>query len=128
MNDHYTAEALALLCTHECTQDFEDGSHWTTCPARNFTVVTRVAARLRELSEREVERIYGYLGVDPDDVCHGCGGVGRKTYGSTATWHGGIGGQMMTNDVCNNCWGSGRKSHPWVNLRAALARKENSGG
>lgn len=40
--------------------------------------------------------------------CPQCGGLGEKAYGSTATFRGGIGGQMITSDVCDGCWGTGR--------------------
>ena len=49
--------------------------------------------------------------------CPECGGSGVKTYGSTATWHGGVGGQAMTMGVCDKCWGSGDKHHPWPSHR-----------
>ena len=58
-----------------------------------------------------------YRGIEEGDACSDCGGTGIKTYGSTATWHGGIGGQMMTSGICDRCWGSGSKSKPWLNLR-----------
>ena len=45
--------------------------------------------------------------------CEECGGTGKKTYGSTATFWGGIGGAAMTTSVCDRCWGSGDKYHPW---------------
>ncbi len=49
--------------------------------------------------------------------CSYCHGLGTRTYGSTATWYGGIGGAAMTTDVCDKCWGSGDASRSWVNLR-----------
>lgn len=49
--------------------------------------------------------------------CSRCEGLGQWTYGSTATWKGGMGGAMMTADVCDLCWGSGDKSRPWTDLR-----------
>lgn len=45
--------------------------------------------------------------------CVVCGGTGKRAYESTATWHGGIGGQMITVGVCNKCWGSGEADKPW---------------
>lgn len=54
------------------------------------------------------------------EVCKTCGGWGVYNYPSTATWRGGIGGQMFTTDVCNKCWGSGDETHPWPNRRALL--------
>jgi hypothetical protein len=51
--------------------------------------------------------------------CAGCAGSGRRTYGSTATWRGGIGGQAITVDTCNRCWGSGDSAAPGENQRHA---------
>lgn len=51
------------------------------------------------------------------DLCGVCGGWGRRLYGSTATWRGGVGGAAMTWDVCDVCWGSGTPQHPGENLR-----------
>lgn len=56
-------------------------------------------------------------GVTPKEACKKCRGLGVATYGSTSTWRGGVGGQMMCQDVCDMCWGSGNNSKPWVNLR-----------
>ena len=50
-------------------------------------------------------------------ACNACLGRGVQTYGSTATWGGGIGGQAMTEGVCDTCWGSGRCDRTGVNLR-----------
>ena len=58
--------------------------------------------------------IYLELGDEP---CPACNGAGVRTYGSTCTWHGGVGGQTMTSDICNRCWGSGNSNKPWLNLR-----------
>jgi hypothetical protein len=52
-----------------------------------------------------------------DYPCKLCTGTGVRTYGSTATWRGGIGGQAMTPGVCDCCWGSGDAERPWINLR-----------
>jgi hypothetical protein len=56
-----------------------------------------------------------------DVVCPKCHGSGEVTYGSTATWRGGIGGAAMTSDVCDKCWGSGDEAHPWTDLREQRA-------
>ena len=60
-----------------------------------------------------VSVLENYRGIEIHEACKDCDGFGIKVYGSTATYRGGIGGQMMTNDVCNKCWGSGRDKHPW---------------
>jgi len=73
-----------------------------------------------ELMDRIEELYWEFLsmrGVEKDDVCGSCNGLGVKTYASTSTWRRGIGGQAITNDVCDSCWGSGRKSVTWANLR-----------
>jgi hypothetical protein len=64
-----------------------------------------------------------WRGITPDfdKVCRSCSGAGIKVYGSTSTWRGGIGGQMMTSDVCDKCWGSGREDNPWLSHRHAAA-------
>lgn len=61
-------------------------------------------------------------------ACTGCGGLGVKTYSSTATWRGGIGGQAMTEDVCNVCWGSGNANAPWPSHRTYFAMKHRLEG
>lgn len=58
--------------------------------------------------------------------CRRCSGLGVIGYGSTATWHGGIGGQMMTNDVCCKCWGSGDEHRPWTSWREVKALIEEN--
>lgn len=66
------------------------------------------------------------------DVCNDCDGLGTKSYGSTATWRGGVGGQAFTTDVCNKCWGSGDSGRKWpshseiqsLRERLAKAREE----
>lgn len=52
-----------------------------------------------------------------EDPCPECSGLGVKTYASTATWAGGIGGMTATSGVCDKCWGSGDKNRPWTNLK-----------
>ena len=69
---------------------------------------------------------------DIETPCHACSGMGVRTYGSTATWRGGVGGQVMTSGRCNHCWGSGDEDRHWVDLRlvegwkqaAAMAAKD----
>lgn len=54
---------------------------------------------------------------DVEDPCTRCDGSGRRAYGSTATWRGGIGGQTITMDLCDHCWGSGELHRPFRSLR-----------
>jgi hypothetical protein len=49
--------------------------------------------------------------------CIRCGGAGVRTYGSTSTWGGGVGGQMMTNAVCDRCWGTGDEHRRGTSFR-----------
>jgi hypothetical protein len=63
-----------------------------------------------------------------EDACPRCNGEGIAMYGSTSTWHGGIGGCAMTYDVCDDCWGSGSKTKKWIDLRKvteAIKNKDN---
>lgn len=60
------------------------------------------------------------IGYD-ETPCSECRGLGTKVYGSTATWRGGIGGQMITDDVCDRCWGSGDADKPWPSWRKSDA-------
>jgi len=68
------------------------------------------------------ERLCDWRGVAVADACPGCGASGVKAYPSSATWHGGPGGQMLTQDVCDQCWGSGDLRHPWPNRREIGAK------
>lgn len=52
-----------------------------------------------------------------EDICTACSGAGVRTYPSTSTWRGGIGGQMLTAGVCDHCWGSGNSRRPWPSHR-----------
>lgn len=63
----------------------------------------------------DYERFLEARGVETP--CKRCSGLGTRTYGSTATWHGGIGGQMITTSVCDKCWGSGDEGRPWRSWR-----------
>ena len=67
-------------------------------------------------SERR-QVILDWLGIEECDLCLKCRGRGRRLYGSTATWRGGIGGQMITLDVCDACWGTGRNDKQGANLK-----------
>lgn len=55
-----------------------------------------------------------------EEPCKRCGGLGRRLYSNTGTWHcrpGGIYGQAMTRGTCDACWGSGIEGRPYANLR-----------
>jgi len=74
----------------------------------------------KRYSGEDVQRMFlEFRGLDPDidQPCKGCDGAGTKAYGSTATWHGGAGGQAITTDVCDRCWGSGNANRPWPSWR-----------
>jgi hypothetical protein len=66
-----------------------------------------------EEAQRFVALAHHWLGV----ACEKCGGVGGRSYASTATWRGGIGGQAITTDVCDSCWGTGRTDQTGPDLR-----------
>lgn len=70
-----------------------------------------------------------FRGIDPEYggalVCTPCRGSGVRAYGSTATWHGGIGGQAITSDVCDKCWGSGDLNRKGADLRALTGELRN---
>lgn len=74
--------------------------------------------RLNERRDTEYIRMLEWRGIESiESACDKCGGSGVSGYGSTATWRGGIGGQIMTSDICDKCWGSGDKNNIWTNLR-----------
>jgi len=86
--------------------------------------VDRLRERITHLEERREHILYEMLewrGIEPGMQCSSCGGSGRRTYSSTATWRGGIGGQACTDDVCDGCWGSGTTVRKGINLRAILS-------
>lgn len=68
-------------------------------------------------------RMLAWRGLSYSTPCGDCGGSGIQTYGSTATWHGGIGGAAMTDDVCDKCWGSGDANKSWPSHREFYAMK-----
>lgn len=77
-----------------------------------------LVARIAELEAERDSAFSEYVsrrGVE--SPCEACSGFGVRAYGSTATWHGGVGGQMITSDVCDKCWGSGDAVRPWPSWR-----------
>lgn len=75
-------------------------------------------AFLRYSREQYFQRLIEERNID--EICSDCNGSGRKVYGSSSTWMGGIGGQTITGDVCDKCWGSGDSSKPSINLKKLL--------
>jgi hypothetical protein len=76
-----------------------------------------------EFHKRALKWALEWRGIE--DPCPHCGGSGVQTYGSTATWRRGIGGQALTQDVCDQCWGSGdahRKGVDQRQMESALRR------
>ncbi len=73
------------------------------------------------VSDDTLTHFLSWRGIPEGQACTRCHGSGGITYGSTATWRGGIGGAAMTHDVCNLCWGSGWDNRPWTNLKKVCA-------
>lgn len=98
------------------------------CLLLRITTLERVVKDEREAKHAAIERanqtLAERLGIR--DPCRQCGGLGRITYGSTATWSGGIGGQMMTEGVCDKCWGSGTTDRQGANLRELEIKLRNT--
>ena len=59
------------------------------------------------------------------DPCWVCCGSGVRDYGSTSTWRGGVGGQMITTDVCDHCWGTGDEYRHGADLRKLYTQLES---
>lgn len=77
----------------------------------------KVEEELERYKRDELARLCNWRGITEGEECPECGGSGTKAYGSTATWHGGIGGQAITSGVCDRCWGSGSISWQGANLK-----------
>lgn len=69
-----------------------------------------------------VEDLHGAVLQTMGVACPKCSGRGNVVYGSTATWHGGMGGASMTTAVCDQCWGSGRTDHKGLDLRRVTSQ------
>ena len=79
--------------------------------------IERLKARHANRHVELLEAMCAYRNIDAGHECKRCGGWGVYTYGSTSTWHGGIGGQALTMGVCDACWGSGNEQRPWPSHR-----------
>lgn len=71
----------------------------------------------KSLDERAFELLLFYRGLEPDDVCESCNGMGVRTYGTTSTWMHQAGGASIVSGVCDKCWGSGSKTKKGCDLR-----------
>lgn len=58
--------------------------------------------------------------------CPRCFGDGWIAYGSTATYHGGMGGAAMTPGVCDKCWGSGLEHTIWPSHKEFYSMKRKA--
>lgn len=78
-------------------------------------------AELQQRKDNFYRNALYWRGIDEEyggaKVCNACGGSGQRGYGSTSTWHGGVGGQQITGDVCDKCWGSGDLNNKGADLR-----------
>lgn len=112
--EHVT-KMLCALCTH--LEEWGEG--------RNIDQVEGLRewlARHNKLDAERAERARKAAEPVMEPFCNGCGGIGRKAYGSTATFMGGIGGQAITEDLCDKCWGSGDELAPFANARQLRQR------
>ena len=64
-------------------------------------------------SDQLWEVMLDWRNIEKENACGECGGAGVKGYANTATYHGGVGGMMVTEDVCDKCWGSDDRTRPW---------------
>lgn len=105
--------------------DLNDYGEMNPYQSGDYVLFTDHAAALaaKEAGAREAafRAFIQHRGVDVP--CQSCRGLGTRLYGSTATWHGGAGGQTVTTDICDRCWGSGDEERHGVNLRT-LATKD----
>lgn len=74
---------------------------------------TSDAGDVEYMGERLLAAARARMGV----ACPTCRGLGTRSYGSTATWHGGLGGCMITDGICDTCWGTGRTDKIGTDLR-----------
>lgn len=89
------------------------GDGWVTvCLPNQLAQANERADRAREIALQDFLEARGV-----ETPCSECGGFGRRTYSSTSTWGGGIGGQAMTDDVCDHCWGTGDENRKGADLR-----------
>ena len=88
--------------------------------------IAELEARIKELEGDWRQQALAIL--DIEEPCGTCGGIaGRRIYGSTSTWRGGIGGAAMTEDVCDKCWGTGDLANKGRDLREMCKRARDMG-
>jgi len=81
----------------------------------------RAEYRIEE-AERLVAAARQLAGV----ACRRCGGLGWRIYGSTSTWHGGMGGSSPTAGICDECWGTGRSDQTGIDQRKVRRQLEDA--
>lgn len=98
-------------------KDFEEGYTKGFKEGRKVGYKESAVYTEASLNESYKQRVLSWR--DVQDPCENCQGSGKRLYGSTSTWRGGIGGAAMTTDVCDKCWGSGDKYKLGTDLRKA---------
>jgi hypothetical protein len=84
-------------------------------------VITSAPEHMRsELMERYAVELVSRARREINVDCERCVGRGIRSYGSTSTWAGGIGGCEITTDVCDSCWGTGRNDRTGTDLRKLM--------
>lgn len=118
--DVFTAAKLLRLADDEIARLTAERDEWKARAER----AERAERDKNELLEVR-QSLHAAMMLEWRDVEHGCeclacGGAGVKSYPSTSTWRGGIGGQAFTTDVCDKCWGSGDRNNAWPSHRALV--------
>jgi hypothetical protein len=90
-----------MITTHEWKEKCSTAARETN-PVRMIKAASDLLALAR--------RAYGV-------ACQECRGYGRRSYSSTSTWRGGMGGASITIGECDICWGTGRTDVTGPDLR-----------
>jgi len=80
-------------------------------------ILTVQAERDKLKKDRDYDNEHYIFKERPEFPCKKCGGRGERAYGTTATWTGSAGGNMITGGVCDRCWGTGDAKNKGPNLR-----------